>query len=163
MKIKPVWIIIGTIVFAMAAGILYLLIRPADPTPASHTPQTPSSQAPGSSPQSSGPQSPAPTPGRFVAYSEPAVAAAQGRKVLFFYASWCPQCRELEQSIEQQGVPDGMTIFKVDYDTATALKQRYGVTLQTTMVEINNSGSTVQKHTAYDEPSLPAVLKALGQ
>lgn len=100
-------------------------------------------------------------PGLYIDYSDEALASTQGRRILFFYASWCPQCRALEKSIQGTGVPSGMAIFKVNYDTQTALRQQYDITLQTTIVEIDASGALLKKHVAYDDPSLPAVLKAL--
>jgi len=104
-------------------------------------------------------------PGSYIAYSPQAFVndAPTNRKVLFFHASWCPQCRAIEQDIYKQGVPSGMTIFKVDYDNSSDLKMKYGITLQTTFVELDSSDNLLQKHVAYNEPTLPAVLEALGQ
>lgn len=83
--------------------------------------------------------------------------------MLFFYATWCPQCRELDRTIREATLPSGMMIFKVNYDTQMDLRQKYGVTLQTTLVEIDNNGNLVKKIVAYDEPRWPAVLKELGE
>ena len=56
-------------------------------------------------------------------------------------------------------IPESTQILKVDYDTATDLKQRYGVTLQTTFVKITSGGEKVSLWTAYGkEKSLQAVL-----
>lgn len=101
-------------------------------------------------------------PGAYLDYSESAFASSQTeRRLLFFHAGWCPQCRMLEKSIQQSGVPNNTAIFKVDYDTATGLRQKYGVTIQTTVVEVDKNGNLIRKHVAYDNPSLPAVLNAL--
>lgn len=154
MSNKRAWLVVGAIAAVVVGAIVYLVATkpevvkapattsPATEQPANETPETP-------------------IKGAYIDYSSQALAAAEGRKVLFFHASWCPQCRDLEASIKTQGVPNGMTIFKVNYDTATDLKQRYGVTLQTTIVEVDDQGNQITKHVAYDEPSLPAVLKAL--
>ncbi len=80
-----------------------------------------------------------------------------GRRLLFFHAPWCPQCRALEASIQAEGVPEGVTIIKVDYDSNQALRQRYGVTIQTTLVEIDATGELVDRYVAYEEPSIGAV------
>lgn len=103
------------------------------------------------------------TPGKYIAFSEEALHKSEGRRILFFHAQWCPQCRSLEADIKKQGVPNGMTILQVNYDSATTLRQKYGVTLQTTFVEIDSSGKLLKKHVAYNEPRLDAVLDVLGR
>lgn len=99
--------------------------------------------------------------GSYVAYSEEAVADAEGQRVLFFHAPWCPQCRELDESITSGSIPEGVTIYKVDYDSNQALRQRYGVTIQTTLVLLDDNGNEVKKYVAYDEPNLDAVVENL--
>ncbi len=87
--------------------------------------------------------------GSYTTYSAAAVAAAAtaGDAVLFFYASWCPSCRTLEGDIKNQltSIPAGLTIFNVDYDTSTALKQKYGVTTQHTLVQVSADGTLIKK------------------
>ncbi len=81
-------------------------------------------------------------------YSPEKLALAKNGKVLlFFHASWCPICRGLdaEAAANANIVPDGVTILKVDYDTATALKQKYGVTVQHTFVQVDASGALLKK------------------
>jgi len=67
--------------------------------------------------------------------------------VLFFHAPWCPDCRATEASIDQDGVPAGLTVVKVDYDSMTDLKQKYGITQQHTFVKIDGHGNLVAKWT----------------
>jgi thiol-disulfide isomerase/thioredoxin len=88
-------------------------------------------------------------------------ANAEGRILLFFHAPWCPQCRSIESDILAEGVPDGVTIVKVDYDSRQDVRQRYGVTLQTTFVEVDATGAELEQHVAYDDPHLDAVLAAM--
>jgi thiol-disulfide isomerase/thioredoxin len=99
--------------------------------------------------------------GTYTAYSAEAVANTDGTKVLFFHAPWCPQCRSVESDILAEGVPAGVTIIKVDYDSRQDLRQQYGVTLQTTFVEVDAGGAELQKHVAYDDPHLDAVIAAM--
>lgn len=99
--------------------------------------------------------------GTYAEYSEQTFDDAVGQRWLFFYASWCPQCRALEQDIKNKGVADDVTILKVNYDTATALKKKYGVTLQTTVVAVDKNGDEIKKFVAYDDPTLSAVANAL--
>lgn len=101
------------------------------------------------------------TAGSYIDYSDTAIANADGRILLFFHATWCPQCRSLESDILARGVPSGVTIIKVDYDTHQDLRQKYGVTVQTTMVEVDNDGTSLQSFVVYNEPTLAAVVDAM--
>ncbi|MBH0053824.1 MULTISPECIES: thioredoxin family protein [unclassified Salinibacterium] len=101
--------------------------------------------------------------GSYVDYSPSAVADADGRVILFFHATWCPQCVSADGDITASGVPSGITIVKVDYDTNQDLRAEYGVTQQTTFVEVDSNGEKVQDNfVATVEPTLNAVLTALG-
>lgn len=97
--------------------------------------------------------------GVYVQYSDTAIASAEGQKVLFFHAPWCSQCRSIESGIYEQGVPTGVTIIKVDYDTNQELRKKYGVTIQTTFVKIDDQGGFISKYVAYDEPTFDAVKR----
>lgn len=101
------------------------------------------------------------TAGTYVEYSNTAIADAVGTRLLFFHAPWCPQCRAVEEDILASGVPDGVTIIKVDYDSNQALRQQYGVTLQTTFVEVDAAGAPVETFVAYETPTLQAVIDAM--
>ncbi len=103
----------------------------------------------------------APSAGVYVDYTDSAIADAQGRVVLFFHAPWCGQCRQLEQGIQSDGVPDGVTIIKVDWDTHQDLEQKYGVPMRTTFVELDTNGEVVQRLTAYDDPRFEAVVATM--
>jgi len=102
-------------------------------------------------------------PGQYVDYSPELVASTPGDKLLFFHASWCSQCVALEDDIEASGVPDGVTIFKVDYDSNQDLRQEYGVTIQTTMVKVDDNGDKIDSYVAYEDPTLDSVSTALLQ
>ena len=83
--------------------------------------------------------------GNYVDYSEQALSDASGTKrVVFFHASWCPTCKFYEKDIKEQGVPEGITIIEADYDAETELKERYGVTSQSTFVLLNDDGSVAK-------------------
>jgi len=88
------------------------------------------------------------TPGSFEAYSPEKLARAdEGDVVLFFHASWCPSCRVLNKDIENNlsNIPSDLSILKLDYDTETELKKKYGVTYQHTLVQVDSSGEMIQK------------------
>ena len=101
--------------------------------------------------------------GSYVGYSEQAFTEASSQtRILFFHAPWCPQCRSLDESIKQQELPDNTVIFKVDYDTNQNLRQKYGVTLQTTLVRVDDKGEKVKSVVAYNNPIYSAVKGELG-
>lgn len=99
--------------------------------------------------------------GTYVDYKSDVLASAKGKRVLFFHAPWCPQCRALEASIKAGDIPSGVTIFKVDYDSNQKLRQQYGVTIQTTLTLLNDDGSKAENYIAYDEPTLASLVKEL--
>lgn len=95
-------------------------------------------------------------PGSYEAYSESKVAQADGKKVvLFFHAAWCPTCRTLESDINGQleNIPSDVMILKVDYDTALTLRQKYGVTIQHTLVHVDTEGNQISKWSGGNELS----------
>lgn len=67
--------------------------------------------------------------------------------MLFFYASWCPDCQETETSLNTDGAPEGLTVVQVDFDSQTDLRQEYGVTVQHTFVHVDDQGAEVSKWT----------------
>jgi thiol-disulfide isomerase/thioredoxin len=103
-------------------------------------------------------------PGVYREYSEDAVAeSGYDITILFFHASWCPECRAFEQAIEADDIPDGVQILKVDYDSATDLKQQYDVTMQTTFVRVDDTGEHQGSWVGYGKDrSLEAILTELG-
>lgn len=97
--------------------------------------------------------------GSYVNYSEDTLANAEGQKVLFFHAPWCPQCRSVEAGIESDGVPNGYTIIKVDYDSNQELRAKYDVRLQTTFVKLDENNQKISDFVAYNEPTFEAVKR----
>ena len=87
------------------------------------------------------------SPGSFRAYSSNAVASADGDVVIGFFADWCPSCRALKSDINSDlsAIPAGLTILEANYDTATDLKKRYGVTTQHTLVQVDKNGTLINK------------------
>ena len=102
--------------------------------------------------------------GTYRDYSEEALAeAGYETNVIFFHASWCPECRAFEQAIEAGPIPDGVQILKADYDTEAALKDRYGVDIQTTFVKVDDAGEMISKWVGYEQDrSVDNLLQQLG-
>ena len=106
------------------------------------------------------PQSAAPTPspsesqepqaevaGTYIGYdkykADPS-AYSDTKVVLFFHATWCPSCQSADAALVTDGVPEGITVVKVDYDTMTDLKKKYGVTVQHTFVAVDANGAKLK-------------------
>jgi len=87
--------------------------------------------------------------GAYVSYDPNLYNAASrfSKRVLFFHASWCPTCKVANQDFtdNMNGLPVGVTVFKVDYDTEKELKTKYGVTYQHTFVYVDAEGNTIAK------------------
>lgn len=86
--------------------------------------------------------------GTYEPYSEEKLALAEdGKVVLYFSASWCPTCRALDADIvgNLSQIPEDVHILKIDYDSAVELRQKYGVTTQHTLVEVDAEGNQLSK------------------
>jgi len=79
------------------------------------------------------------------AYEASKASFASGNVVLFFNASWCSTCQEAEKNLNASGVPEGLTVVKVDYDSNTDLRKKYGVTVQHTFVQVDPDGNQLAK------------------
>ncbi len=132
--------------------------------------QTPPGDSTGSSNTDAGEAGPnlvvvAPLPGQYLDYqgSDQLAQLAGQDRWLNFHASWCPQCRRLDQDINANPdqIPSGVVILKVDFDDNKDLKQQYGVTQQTTIVRIDADGREVSRYVAFDEPTLINVIAGL--
>lgn len=97
--------------------------------------------------------------GVYGVYSPEKIALAQTENVvLFFKANWCPSCRAVDADIKANlsKIPSKLNILEVDYDTATALKQKYGVTYQHTFVQVDANGNMLKKWSG--SPTLSALV-----
>lgn len=101
------------------------------------------------------------TPGTYEEYSEDKVMNAEGDIVLFFHATWCPTCKSLSSNIESNSanIPAGTTILKLDYDSNTELRKKYGVTTQHTLVQIDSNGNLISKWTG--SPTLSSLVSQI--
>lgn len=90
--------------------------------------------------------------------AEKITMAATGDVVLFFRASWCPTCRAVDADIKAnlKDIPANLTILDVNYDSSSALKQKYGVTYQHTFVQVDAEGNQIKKWQG--SPTLAALV-----
>ncbi|HMS22562.1 MAG TPA: thioredoxin family protein [Candidatus Levybacteria bacterium] len=80
-------------------------------------------------------------------------SAASSRRVLFFYASWCPTCRPADGSFTKNAgkIPEDVTLIRVNYNDPETdqeekdLAKKYGITYQHTFVQIDSNGREVTK------------------
>lgn len=99
----------------------------------------------------------------YVEYSSENMAAALGTKrVLFFHADWCPTCRAFEQAILEEGVPEGVTILKVDYDSNPDLIQKYGIPVQSYLAFVDDTTELVDSWYTLETETLVDVAKRVG-
>jgi thioredoxin 1 len=89
---------------------------------------------------------------RYVEFSKSVLdGSADKRRVLFFYANWCPTCRptDADLSANNGNIPSDVTVIRVNYnDTDTDQEERdlakkYQVTYQHTFVQIDGQGNAV--------------------
>ena len=86
--------------------------------------------------------------GEYLDYSDAAFAAAADKKrVLFFHATWCPDCKAANTEIISMAekIPADVAIFKADYDTQKELKKKYGIANQHSFVLVNTAGEAITK------------------
>lgn len=104
--------------------------------------------------------------GRFADYSEKNLQVgedcpAYSETILFFHAPWCPECRGFEKAIARDDIPAGVQILKVDYDSSTDLKKKYGVTIQSTFVSVDSDGNKLKLWSGYGKSkSVDAILES---
>lgn len=156
---KKILFTVIAITVLIIASITYVILSPNKGTIAEEmTVATNDTPEPTPTPT---PTSTEPQPGTYTDYSEGAIASTKGTKLLFFHAPWCPQCRQVEASIEKDGIPSGVTVFKIDYDSNQKLREKYGVTLQTTFVKVDDEGNKIASYVAYEEPQFSSVEREL--
>ena len=94
------------------------------------------------------------TDSRYAEYSKSAFEGTSAkRRVLFFYASWCPTCRPADASFRagMNEIPEDTVVIRVNYndpDTDSEEKElarKYGITYQHTFVQIDSAGNEVTK------------------
>lgn len=89
------------------------------------------------------------------------------RRVLFFYADWCPTCRPADTAFIQKAnqIPQDVAVIRVNYnDTNTdaeekALATQYQITYQHTFVQIDENSEVVTKWNGGELPELLANIK----
>lgn len=93
------------------------------------------------------------------------MALRYDKTILFFHAPWCGECQAFDKVLRESTIPYDVQILKVDYDSRQDLRQRYGVTLQSTFVEIDDDDDHDDDHDRWvgygKDKSLQAILRNL--
>lgn len=95
------------------------------------------------------------------------VQNASVRKVLFFYANWCPTCKPADQDLREniQKLPSDVVVIRVNYnddqtdESEKELAKKYKVTYQHTFVQIDQNGEVVTKWNGEGAEKLLSNLK----
>lgn len=91
---------------------------------------------------------------RYLEYSKTAFESSAGsRRVLFFYANWCPICKPADASFRNQEsqIPQDVRVIRVNYSDSDTdqdekdLAKKYGITYQHTFVQIDSQGQEITK------------------
>ena len=94
------------------------------------------------------------TTSAYVPYSKAALdGAASNKRVLFFYANWCPTCKPADESFSSNvdKIPQNVSLIRVNYNDSDTdqeekeLAKKYGVTYQHTFVQIDENGNEIGK------------------
>ncbi len=115
---------------------------------------------------STGSQQPVnPNAGRYADYTDGNTMEHAYRKtILFFHAPWCGDCQAFDKVLREGPIPAGVQILKVDYDSRQDLRQKYGVTKQSTFVELDDDDDDYD-HDIWvgygQEKSINAILRNL--
>lgn len=134
------FIAVSFLAVILLAGFYFL--RGSSPSPAS--PPTPEST---DTPQTG-------SISKYVQYSKRLLEnSANKKRVLFFYANWCPICRPADAEFQSRmsEIPEDVVVLRVNYnDTETdaeeeALAEKYDITYQHTFVQIDEEGREIKK------------------
>ena len=77
--------------------------------------------------------------------------ASGTRRILFFYASWCPTCLPANASLNENAgsIPSDVTVFRVNFNDPETdqeekdLAKKYDVAYQHTFVQVDSQGNEV--------------------
>lgn len=145
---KASYLILGVVLVLILGVSAYFLLNNSRKSERSELSAPSSSQIEdGSSPQLT-------KDSRYIEYSRVNLENNSGkRRVLYFYANWCPTCRPADENFKQNEskIPEDLVLIRVNYNDADtdeeekALAQKYDITYQHTFVQIDAKGNEVTK------------------
>jgi thiol:disulfide interchange protein len=101
------------------------------------------------------------TSSKYISYSKEIFEKTEGKKILFFHADWCATCKAWKSMILQneEELPKETKIFIADFDVETDVKQKYGVTMQSTTLFFENDVVVKEQ----SDPPLSEVISFFSQ
>lgn len=105
---------------------------------------------------------------KYIEYNEIAFEnLADKRRVLFFYANWCPICRPADASFKENIslIPNDVVVFRVNFNDPDTdedekeLAKKYQITYQHTYVLVDSTGKLVKKWSSGEIEELLQNLK----
>lgn len=105
---------------------------------------------------------------RYIEYSKTVLDNAKDkRRVLYFYASWCPICRVGNENFlaNADKIPEDVVVIRTNYNDPDTnqeekdLAKKYGITYQHTFVQIDAQGNEVAKWLGGEIEELLANIK----
>ncbi len=105
---------------------------------------------------------------RYVEYSKAVLdQSADKRRVLYFYATWCPSCKAANEDFtaNPNQIPEDVVVIRTNYNDPNTdqeekdLAKKYGITYQHTFVQIDAQGNQITKWNGGDTDELIANIK----
>ena len=105
---------------------------------------------------------------RYVEYSKTSLdQAVNKRRVLYFYATWCPSCKIANEDFTDNPnkIPEDVIVIRTNYNDPNTdaeekdLAKKYGITYQHTFVQIDAQGNQITKWNGGDTDELVANIK----
>lgn len=105
---------------------------------------------------------------RYVPYSKKVLeSTADKRRVLYFYATWCPSCKQANEDFTKnpEKIPDDVIVIRINYNDPDTdqeekeLAKEYGITYQHTFVQVDSSGKEIVKWNGGDTDDLIKNIK----
>ena len=105
---------------------------------------------------------------RYLVYSKDVYdAASDKRRVLYFYATWCPSCKKANEDFtaNPNKIPEDVVVIRTNYNDPDTdqeekdLAKKYGITYQHTFVQVDLQGKEITKWNGGDTDELLANIK----
>ena len=95
----------------------------------------------------------------YAVYSDEVIGNGK-ESVLFFHASWCPKCKANDGKLTSwyNSQEFGRSIYKIEFDDAGDLREKYGVTSQDTFILIDGDGNEISRAQFPSESALRDLL-----
>ncbi len=100
---------------------------------------------------------------RYVEYSKAVLdQSADKRRVLYFYATWCPSCKQANEDFtaNPSKIPEDVVVIRTNYNDPNTdqeekdLARKYGITYQHTFVQVDSAGKELTKWNGGDTDEL---------